>query len=91
MNKADAEKEAYLGLSDGWLFIHHPDLEDSYQKVTVAAFDEVYEERGWEKANDLLDEDGVPYSWNNPVDEPVVVDDTAEGGTEEDADEDDKE
>lgn len=29
----------------------HPDLEDSFTLVTVAAFDEVWQHNGWEKAN----------------------------------------
>ena len=44
-------------LDDGWVIMVHPDLESSYQAVTVAAFEEVHKDQGWEKVT-LLDEDG---------------------------------
>lgn len=64
MNQTDAEREEVAGLPDGWVFVYHPDLEDSYQKVTAEAYEEVWAEKGWQKANDLVDEFGNPASSN---------------------------
>lgn len=44
-------------LDDGWVIMVHPDLESSYSEVTVAAWEEVWKDLGWQKVV-LLDEDG---------------------------------
>lgn len=66
MDKKTAELEA-VNLQDEWIVMVHPGLEDSYQKVPVASFEEVWAELGWQRANDLLDAEGQPLSWSEPT------------------------
>jgi hypothetical protein len=77
MKRKEAELEARsIGGQEGWVIMCHPDLEDSFQKVRIDAFDEVWSDAGWVKANDLLDENGDPASWTpaTPAGETVKPD-----------------
>lgn len=66
MKLAEAEtQERYL--EDGWMVMVHPDLEDSYSYVPVAAFDEVWQEQGWQKANLINPETGERVSEEDRV------------------------
>jgi hypothetical protein len=71
MQKREAELEARDLNQPGneWLIMVHPNLEDSYQKVTIAAYEEVWRKVGWQKASDLLDEEGQPASWSQAVEQ----------------------
>lgn len=46
--------------------IYHPDLEDSYSTVSVEAFEEVWKDQGWERAEGLVDENGDPVFEDEP-------------------------
>lgn len=65
MEKQEAEREA-MNLRDGWIIMEHPNLEKSYSAVPVNSFEETWKDLGWQKS-DLLDADGEPYSWSEPV------------------------
>lgn len=73
MDREQAEREAFRGrLGDGWIFMYHPDLENSYSKVTIAGFESSYRGKGWKQATDLLDDAGYPASLRDEEDPAVT-------------------
>lgn len=59
LKEAEAEER---NLEDGWVIMVHEGLEDSYSKVPLSAFNEVWEEQGWEVAHLVNPETGETYS-----------------------------
>lgn len=56
-NLPPAESAVRDPLPDGWLYMEHPELENSVAAVTTEAFEEVWSPGGWVVA---AEEDAVP-------------------------------